>query len=191
VLIGAGPSQLIRSHLESVGDLTSEGWSAADVETAEVCLSQTPEPIQALFRHLPPTTGTVIAAHCDEVVPATVTRLAARAATSTNLPVVAVVNRQLAAPRLVRLSSVQPSAHTPGQRLPDDHRLVGRMAFPADLARQVSRGEITAGTLAELIAELLHLGRRVLAVEWPGPYADVGELWRYRDLWAAPKPDGR
>jgi NDP-sugar pyrophosphorylase family protein len=185
ILIGSGPSQLIRKHLESA-ELTTAGWSTTDVETIEISLTQSPEPVQALSQFLPPSSRVLLAAHCDEIVPAQVTRLLAQASASANNPVIAVLNRSLSAPRIVKLRAAQPLLGTALQQLPDDLRMTGRMALPADLVRELRLGEITARTLAELVAVLLRLGRPVLALQWPGPYQDVGDLWRYRNLWISP-----
>jgi UTP-glucose-1-phosphate uridylyltransferase len=176
ILIDDGPSRLIRDHLDAVraqGCVTERML----VSFEEVCTVAAPEPMQALasitMGRLP-----VLAVHSDELIPAAISAALARLSAKYGCVVTAMVAPGLNRPRLLQLPEI--TEMRPGETPPTEFRIVGQAALPVAVLHRLTAGELPATTLVGLLNLLAKQNEQVLALTWPGPYLDVGELWRYQ-----------
>jgi NDP-sugar pyrophosphorylase family protein len=174
ILIDTGPYRLIRDHLAAVPQDWLSGQMAVRFE--EVCTLTSPDPMQALASR-PVGRLPVLVLHSDELVPAAISGALARLSAKHGSVVTAMVAPGLTRPRLLRVPHVTEVG--PGETPPRDFRIVGQAALPVGVLHRLADGELAAATLVELIGLLTRRQEQVLALAWPGPYADVGELWRY------------
>ncbi|WP_181188448.1 sugar phosphate nucleotidyltransferase [Actinopolyspora mortivallis] len=182
LVIGHGKSQLIRKHMENVSSrislykntviesFSSEGDSSPFRDLAE-CDLHMGRPI--------------LAAHCDEIVPSSVTKFMCDITAKKECATVILLNRDAPKLRPVRLDGLSETYDTAThlRQNREYRRIAGRIAIPPKLVPCIINGDIAADNLSDFIRKLLDEKYTVVAVEWPGPYVDAGELWRYRKFW--------
>ncbi|MEU4391466.1 NTP transferase domain-containing protein [Kribbella sp. NPDC023855] len=169
----------IAAHVtESLG---AEPWTAGvALRLVPVDTSRTPEPADSLKSLDLPGDGDLLIAHCDEFVPAALSAKLVEFARATGAPVALLFDERAAAPRAVRVPAVRevPSVgDVTGSR-----RLVGRLALPQAMVGRIRELAPTATTLIQLVVELSG-AESVVAIEFGGPYTDLGTLAQYEKYW--------
>lgn len=181
VLVDDGAPSLVRTHIERV--FAADPLSYA-IRIHPVALGKTAHPVPAVEGCGLASGTPAVLAHCDEVVPTGVTRSMAAIAQRTDCMVAAVLNPASTGSRLVRLRQVEAVAAPPVESS-GAGRLAGRLAVPTGAVELLNSGVMgrRCRTLVEVAAAWIEDGGTLLAIEWPGPYVDVGELNRYRSFW--------
>ncbi|NUW30537.1 NDP-sugar synthase [Nonomuraea sp. SMC257] len=182
IVLAGGTSSLVADHLRHLADRGASDLSVGfTIEVVDLLTS--PEPAQALAICGLDREMCSLLVHCDEVVPASISRSMVSLAAKTDHAVTAVFDPEATTARVVRMTSVHDTAYRQRTHPADGRRLVGRMALPPRLVARLTGGTLAATTLVNLTGLILETGDPVLAVEWPGPYLDAGELWRYTAMW--------